>query len=60
MIDFDTLEGRRVAESKRHQRNDLLDRIPDPETVRGMLAESVMRSDLLRSILRLAIRKAAC
>jgi hypothetical protein len=40
-------------------RPDLLDQIPDPEIVRGWLAESVRRSDLLRSLLRVAIRKAA-
>jgi hypothetical protein len=39
--------------------SDLIDRIPDPETVRRWLAESVRRSDLLRSLLRLARRKAA-
>jgi hypothetical protein len=33
--------------------------IPDPETVRRMLAESVRRSDLLRHLLRLARRKAS-
>jgi hypothetical protein len=38
---------------------DLLDQIPDPDTVRDWLAESVRRSDLLRSLLRLAKRKAA-
>jgi hypothetical protein len=38
---------------------DLLDQIPDPDTVRGWLAESIRRCDLLRSLLRVAIRKAA-
>jgi hypothetical protein len=40
-------------------RPDLLDEIPDPDTVRGWLSDSVRRSDLLRSVLRLARRKAA-
>jgi hypothetical protein len=38
-------------------RPDLLDQIPDADTVRGWLAESVRRSDLLRSLLRLAVRR---
>ncbi len=38
---------------------DLIEQIPDPDTVRGWLAESIRRSDLLRSLLRVAIRKAA-
>jgi hypothetical protein len=38
---------------------DLLDQIPDPDTVRNWLAESIRRAHLLRSLLRLAIRKAA-
>ena len=38
---------------------DLLDQIPDPDTVRGWLADSIRRSELLRSLLRVAIRKAA-
>jgi hypothetical protein len=38
---------------------DLLDQIPDPDTVRGWLAESIRRSDLLRSLLRVSLRKAA-
>jgi hypothetical protein len=37
----------------------LLDQIPEPDTVRTWLAESIRRSDLLRSLLRVAIRKAA-
>jgi hypothetical protein len=40
-------------------RPDLLDQIPDPDTVRGWLAESIRRCGLLRSLLRVAIRKAA-
>ena len=38
---------------------DLIDQIPDPDTVRGWLAESIRRSELLRSLLRVAVRKAA-
>jgi hypothetical protein len=38
---------------------DLIEQIPDPDTVRDWLAESIRRSDLLRSLLRVAIRKAA-
>jgi hypothetical protein len=38
---------------------DPLEQIPDPDTVRRMLADAVRRSDLLRSLLRVARRKAA-
>jgi hypothetical protein len=38
---------------------DLIEQIPDPDTVRGWLAASIRRCDLLRSLLRVAIRKAA-
>jgi hypothetical protein len=38
---------------------DLLEQIPDPETVRSWLADSIRRSELLRSLLRVAVRKAA-
>jgi hypothetical protein len=41
------------------QSPDLLEQIPDPEIVRGWLAESIKQSELLRSLLRLAVRKAA-
>jgi hypothetical protein len=37
----------------------LIDSIPDPNTVRGWLAESIRQAALLRSLLRVAIRKAA-
>ena len=37
---------------------DLLDQIPDPEIVRQWLAESIRRSALLRSLLRVAQHKA--
>jgi hypothetical protein len=39
--------------------SDLVEQIPDPDTVRSWLAESNRRSELLRSLLRVAIRKAA-
>lgn len=48
-----------MADSRPHPQRDLLEQIPDPDTVRGWLAESIRRSDLLRSLLRLARRKAA-
>jgi hypothetical protein len=38
---------------------DPVEAIPDPETVRLMLAEAVRRTDLLRSLLRISRRKAA-
>jgi hypothetical protein len=38
---------------------DPVEAIPDPDTVRLMLAESVRRTDLLRSLLRVSRRKAA-
>lgn len=41
------------------QQPDLLEQIPDPETVRSWLAAAIRRSELLRFLLRLAIRKAA-
>src|SRR5262245_26186474 len=37
---------------------DLVEQIPDPETVRGCLAEAIRRAQLLRSLLRVAVRKA--
>jgi hypothetical protein len=40
-------------------RTDLIEQIPDPETVRKWLADSIRRCDLLRSLLRLAVRKAS-
>jgi hypothetical protein len=48
-----------MASPRHSPRPDLLEQIPDPATVRDWLAESVRRSDLLRSLLRLAKRKAA-
>jgi hypothetical protein len=38
---------------------DPLEAIPDPETVRVMLADAIRRRDLLRSLLRVAVRKAS-
>lgn len=37
---------------------DPLDAVPDPETVRSLLADAIRRRDLLRSLLRVAVRKA--
>jgi hypothetical protein len=48
-----------VADANTYSRRDLIDQIPDPDTIRGWLAESIRRSDLLRSLLRVSIRKAA-
>jgi len=48
-----------VADPQTHSRPDLIEQIPDPDIVRGWLAESIRRCDLLRSLLRVAIRKAA-
>jgi hypothetical protein len=41
-----------------HTTADAVEIIPDPEIVRGMIRESVTRTELLRGLLRLAIRKA--
>lgn len=41
-----------------HTPADPLESVPDPETVRVLLAEAVRRRDLLRSLLRVAVRKA--
>jgi len=38
---------------------DPVDQIPPPDTVRELLADSIRRSDLLRSLLRVSRRKAA-
>jgi hypothetical protein len=48
-----------MAEVQADPRPDLIEQIPDPDTVRGWLAESIRRCDLLRSLLRVSIRKAA-
>jgi hypothetical protein len=48
-----------MADSPSQRQPDLLDQIPDPDTVRSWLAASIRRSELLRSLLRVAIRKAA-
>ena len=48
-----------MADPQTDPRPDLVEQIPDPDTVRGWLAESIRRSTLLRSLLRVAIRKAA-
>jgi hypothetical protein len=38
---------------------DLIEQIPDPDTVRGWLSEAIRRAALLRSLLRVSIRKAS-
>lgn len=38
--------------------DDPLEHIPPPEIVRVMLAETIRRRELLRSLLRVAVRKA--
>jgi hypothetical protein len=48
-----------VSDPQTDSRPDLIEQIPDPETIRGWLAESIRRSTLLRSLLRVAIRKVA-
>jgi hypothetical protein len=48
-----------MTHSQPRSQPDLLEQIPDPATVQGWLADSIRRSDLLRSLLRLARRKAA-
>ena len=40
------------------QTADPIDAVPDPQTVRVMLADAIRRRDLLRSLLRVAVRKA--
>ena len=48
-----------MADPQTDPRPDLIEQIPDPDTIRGWLAESIRRSDLLRSLLRVAVRKDA-
>jgi hypothetical protein len=48
-----------VINSTPDRRLDLIEKIPDPDIVRSWLADSVRRCDLLRSLLRVAIRKAS-
>ena len=43
--------------TERPPKSDIIDQIPDPDTLRGQLAESVRRTELLRSLLKLSIRK---
>jgi hypothetical protein len=47
-----------VADTQSDLRPDLIEQILEPDTVRSWLAESIRRCDLLRSLLRVAIRKA--
>jgi hypothetical protein len=42
-----------------HFHIDLIDEIPSPAIVRTRLAESIKRTELLKSLLRVAIRKAS-
>ena len=48
-----------MADQRHKPDTNLIEQIPDPDTVRGWLAEAIRRSDLLRSLLRVAVRKAA-
>jgi hypothetical protein len=48
-----------MADTPPHPEPDLIEQIPDPDTVRCWLAESIRRSELLRSLLRVAVRKAS-
>jgi hypothetical protein len=48
-----------VIDPQIDSRPDLIEQIPDPDTVRSWLAESIRRSTFLRSLLRVAERKAA-
>ena len=38
---------------------DLIEEIPDPQTIRDLIRQNVERTTMLRSMLRLALRKAA-
>ena len=48
-----------MADQRHKADPNLIEQIPDPDTVRGWLADAIRRSDLLRSLLRVAVRKAA-
>jgi hypothetical protein len=48
-----------MAELRSPDQPDLIEPIPDPDTVRSWLADSIRRSELLRSLRCVAIRKAA-
>jgi hypothetical protein len=48
-----------MPEQPDNSQPDLLEQIPDPGTVRGWLADAIRRAELLRSLLRVSIRKAA-
>jgi hypothetical protein len=47
-----------MTDNSKLSSDSLLDAIPDPETVRGWLAHSIRQSAILRSLLRVAVRKA--
>jgi hypothetical protein len=59
VIGNDALECEALAKLQNDSRSDLIEQIPEPNTVRGWLVDSIRRTDLLRSLLRLAVRKAA-
>jgi hypothetical protein len=59
VIDTTPWRAAPVTDPQTDSRPDLIEQIPEPDTVRGWLAESIRRSELLRSLLRVAIRKAA-
>ena len=48
-----------MTDSRATPQPDLIEQIPDPDTVRSWLSDSIRRAELLRSLLRVAIRKAA-
>jgi hypothetical protein len=41
----------------KYRRIDIIDEIPDPEVIRDQIREHVRRADLLRALLRVAIRR---
>jgi hypothetical protein len=47
-----------MRDSRGHYPDRLLDSIPDPATVRDLLARSIRQTALLRSLLRVAVQKA--
>jgi hypothetical protein len=46
-------------ENVRTTEPDLIEEIPDPDTVRAEIRESVTRTEMLRGLLRLSLKKAA-
>ena len=47
-----------MANSHSQPQPDLIELIPDPDTVRTWLADSLRRAELMRCLLRISIRKA--